>query len=318
VAGLQPGSWSCSRKTQSTKGIVNSQESNFARRSLLLLTWIAVAAILFWPTLASVWHLAMTDENYSHLPIIPLISVVLLFQERNKIRESLASDRLSGTIFCVAAAILWLIVRYASAGWDSADRLSVLTLAFFSLLVGGFAYFLGRRALLAAQFPLLFLLFAVPPPQFLLDRVISFLQHGTASLSGIFFELSGVPVLREGIVFHLTTVNIEVARECSGIRSSIALLILAVLAGHFVLGGVWRKLVFVLTGIAVMIVKNAIRIVTLTLLANYVEPGFLFGKLHREGGVVFFLIGLLLLWPVLWLLQRPSVKKEQIAGSASA
>ncbi len=125
-------------------------------------------------------------------------------------------------------------------------------------------------------------------------------------------------MLREGIVFHLTTVNIEVARECSGIRSSIALLILAVLAGHFVLEGVWRKLVFVLIGIALMIVKNAIRIVTLTLLANYVEPGFLFGKLHREGGVVFFLIGLLLLWPVLWLLQRSGTKKVQVAGSAPA
>ncbi len=239
-------------------------------------------------------------------------------RERKQIRESLARDQLNGTIFCVGAAVLWLIVRYTSAGWDSADRLSALTLAFFSLLVGGFAYFFGRRALLSAQFPLLFLLFAVPPPQFLLDRVISLLQHGTANLSGIFFELTGVPVLREGIVFHLTTVNIEVARECSGIRSSIALLILAVLAGHFVLQGVWRKLVFIVAGIGIMIVKNAIRIVTLTLLANYVEPGFLFGKLHREGGVVFFLIGLLLLWPVLWLLQWPSVKKEQVAGSASA
>ena len=60
----------------------------------------------------------------------------------------------------------------------------------------------------------------------------------------------------------------------------------------------------VLAGIVVMIIKNGIRIVTLTLLANYVDPGFLYGNLHREGGVVFFMIGLLLLVPVLWLLQR--------------
>ena len=57
-----------------------------------------------------------------------------------------------------------------------------------------------------------------------------------------------------------------------------------------------------LAGIVVMIIKNGIRIVTLTLLANYVDPGFLHGNLHREGGVVFFVIGLLLLLPVLWLL----------------
>ncbi len=297
---------------------MNPEEPNFARRIYILLAWIGVAVILFWPALASVWHLAITDENYSHLPIIPLISLVLLVQDRKKVRASLGSDPTVGTFFCIAALALWFFVRYFSSGWDPTDRITALTLALLFLIVGGFALFLGRSPLLAARFPLLFLLFAVPPPQFLLDRVISFLQYGTANLSALFFELTGVPVLREGIVFHLTTVNIEVARECSGIRSSIALLILAVLAGHFVLDGVWRKLVFILTGIAVMIVKNAIRIVTLTLLANYVNPGFLFGKLHREGGVVFFLIGLLLLWPVLWLLQRPGTKKVQVAGSIPA
>jgi len=61
--------------------------------------------------------------------------------------------------------------------------------------------------------------------------------------------------------------------------------------------------IFVLAGIVVMIVKNGIRIVTLTVLATYVDPGFLYGNLHREGGVVFFLIGLLLLAPVFWILQ---------------
>jgi exosortase/archaeosortase family protein len=53
-----------------------------------------------------------------------------------------------------------------------------------------------------------------------------------------------------------------------------------------------------------MIVKNGVRIVTLTLLASYVDPGFLYGRLHHEGGVVFFLLGLALLAPVLWLLER--------------
>jgi exosortase/archaeosortase family protein len=94
-----------------------------------------------------------------------------------------------------------------------------------------------------------------------------------------------------------------VARECSGIRSSIALLVLAILVGHFFLGTWWKQVVFVLAGIAVMIVKNGIRIVTLTVLATYVDPGFLYGNLHREGGVVFFLIGLLLMAPVFWILQ---------------
>jgi exosortase/archaeosortase family protein len=51
-------------------------------------------------------------------------------------------------------------------------------------------------------------------------------------------------------------------------------------------------------------IKNGIRIATLTLLAVYVDPSFLTGKLHHDGGVVFFLLGLLFLLPVLLLLQR--------------
>ena len=93
------------------------------------------------------------------------------------------------------------------------------------------------------------------------------------------------------------------ARECSGIRSSIALLVLAILVGHFFLRTWWKQVIFVLAGFVVMIVKNGIRIVTLTMLASYVDPGFLYGNLHREGGVVFFMIGLLLMVPVFWILQ---------------
>jgi exosortase/archaeosortase family protein len=61
-----------------------------------------------------------------------------------------------------------------------------------------------------------------------------------------------------------------------------------------------------------MIVKNGIRIATLTLLAMYVDPGFLTGRLHHQGGIVFFLVGLLLLAPLLWLLQRGESRKSAV------
>jgi exosortase len=111
-------------------------------------------------------------------------------------------------------------------------------------------------------------------------------------------------VLREGFVFHLPRFNIEVAEECSGIRSSMALLILALLVAHFRLRSFWKKALFMACGLFLMILKNGIRIVSLTVLAMHVDPSFLYGKLHHQGGVVFFLLSLLLLAPLLWLLQR--------------
>jgi len=67
-----------------------------------------------------------------------------------------------------------------------------------------------------------------------------------------------------------------------------------------------------------MVVKNGVRIATLTILAEYVDPGFLYGRLHHEGGVVFFLLGLVLLLPVLWLLQRGEKPAESINDSPAA
>jgi exosortase/archaeosortase family protein len=83
-----------------------------------------------------------------------------------------------------------------------------------------------------------------------------------------------------------------------------ALLILALLVTHFHLGSFWKKLLFLACGFFMMILKNGIRIVSLTLLAMYVDPSFLYGNLHHQGGIIFFLIGLLPLAPLLWLLQR--------------
>jgi len=81
-------------------------------------------------------------------------------------------------------------------------------------------------------------------------------------------------------------------------------LILAVLVSHFSFRPWWKKLAFVAAGLLMMVVKNGIRIASLTLLANYVDPDFLYGKLHHRGGVVFFLIGLALLIPVYQVLRR--------------
>ena len=102
------------------------------------------------------------------------------------------------------------------------------------------------------------------------------------------FDVAGVPALRDGFIFHLAHLSIEVAKECSGIRSSLALLILALLVGHLFLRTFWKQALFVIVGLVIMIVKNGIRIATLTILAQYVDSGFLYGRLHHEGGVVFF------------------------------
>jgi exosortase len=258
----------------------------------------------------------MGNDDASHILLIPLVSSWLIYVDRQKIFKSPASDLAISVMLLLPglACILWSLPSVAASP-------SICALGLVLIWISGFALFFGRAALRTARFPLLFLLLFIPLPEFLLNKITYFLQRGSAEISALLFSMTGLPVLREGFIFRLPRFSIEVARECSGIRSSIALLVLAILVGHFFLRKLWKQTIFVLAGIVVMIVKNGIRIVTLTLLANYVDPGFLFGSLHRQGGVVFFIIGLALLVPVFWLLQRsehptPLSETPAVAGPA--
>jgi exosortase len=285
------------------------------RRVLVFAGWIAATCLLFLRPLVAFVTYSLSNDNASHLVLIPVIAAWLLYLERDRIFKMLASDGRTAPLFFGLGTALALLALFAGPRWSALNQLSLYVLGLILLWVAGFAFFFGRPALQNARFPLVFLLLTIPIPDFLLDKAVYLLQKGSAEIAAVLFDWSGVPVLRDGFVFHLAHVNIEVAKECSGIRSSLALLILAILVAHFYLDTFWKQAVLVIAGLFVMILKNGVRIVTLTLLASYVDPGFLYGRLHREGGVVFFLLGLLLLAPLLWFLQRSERKAPSAIAS---
>jgi len=283
-------------------------------RGLMYGVWVAASIAIFWRPLTALVHFALENGNASHVLLIPFISGLVLFHERKQIFHCVSYDFLvAGILFFLAIFLNGWALR-SGANWSLANRLTVYTLALVLVWIAGFSFFFGRVALNTGRFPFLFLFLSVPLPDFLLNQIVFFLQKGSTEITAALFDLTGVLYLREGFVFHLARVNIEVARECSGIRSSMALFTLGMLVGHFALRSFWRQSSFVLFGIFVMIVKNGVRIVTLTLLATYVDPQFLYGNLHREGGVVFFVLGLLMLLPILWLLQRGETPHQGSSG----
>lgn len=283
---------------------LNTEPRQTLKPKLFYALWVALSLAIFWQPFSALIHFSLQNDNASHVLLIPFISAWLLFVDRKQIFSQTSSGLpLAAYLFGAALAVsAWTYL--SSAKWTPSELIAAYTLALVLIWITGFVLFFGPSAAKSGWFPLLFLFLAVPLPDFLLNRVIYLLQEGSADIADILFDWTGVPVVRDGFVFHLPRISIEVARECSGIRSSLALLILAILVAHFSLRTLWKKVVFVICGLATMIIKNGIRIVTLTLLANYVDPAFLFGRLHHEGGVVFFLLGLLLLLPILWLLER--------------
>ena len=212
------------------------------------------------------------------------------------------------------AALLTLAALTAPSG----PKPFLIVTSVLTWFVVVFLGFFGTSSFRKAIFPISLLLFMVPIPGEFLGSVIGFLQTQSANLSYRLFLLLGVPVLRDGFVLTVPGVSIEVAKECSGINSSIALLIVMIIFAHEALQSNWRRVLLVLFTIPLSILKNAIRIVTLTMLAIRVDPGFLTGRLHHEGGFVFFLIAIGLVIPIWKLLKVTEKTPRHSTGAALA
>ena len=155
--------------------------------------------------------------------------------------------------------------------------LPVATFLLVAAWIGTSALFYGITALLPLHF---YVVLAVDGPNTgkSLARTIYVLQSGSTDIAYFLFRAVGVPVFRQGFFLTLPGVTIEVAAECSGIRSSMALFITCLLAAHLFLRTPWKQLLFVLLAFPLALIKNGIRIVTLTLLSIYVDPEFLDGQ----------------------------------------
>lgn len=274
------------------------------KRWLLFGSWIVLSSLIFSRAISAFVRISLSNPDASHLILIPFISAWVMFVERRKVFRDLSYNKVLGGCFLFLACGTALISHFAGGGASRDMQLSGYILALVLSWVAGFALLFGESSCRTGYFSLLFLFFMIPLPESFLNHIIYLLQLGSTWVTQSLFDLLGVPVLREGFVLHLARFNIEVAQECSGIRSSMALLVLALLVSHFQLNRLGSKFLFVVSGLLVMILKNGIRIATLSLLAIYVDPDFLLGKLHREGGIVFFALALLLLLPILVLLQR--------------
>jgi len=129
-----------------------------------------------------------------------------------------------GIPLLLMGALLYFIGQSIGRGFNQNDFTAVIALSAVIFVNGAFILSYGIQAFRAALFPLLFLVFVIPIPSALMDGFIYILQVGSTEFTNLLFTATGVPFLREGFVFHLPGMSVEVAKQCSGIRSSLALL----------------------------------------------------------------------------------------------
>jgi exosortase len=286
-------------------------------RQLAILLITVISAGLCVPMLIDFLNSTSHSEYYSHIPLIPVISGYLFFAGLDSIFLEVRYDVGPGLLTFTVGAGLYGIALYFKGQASQNDHAALVIFSTVMIWAGGFLALYGGKVFKRAAFPVAFLIFMVPLPDKAMEFVIHALRVGSTEVTNAIFFLTGIPYYRDGFTFDLGAVSIEVAPECSGIRSSLSLLITGVLAANLFLKRGWTRAMLIFTVLPIAIIKNGIRIAILSILGAYVDTKILTDSaLHHKGGFVFFIIALVMFGAVLWYLRRSEHRLAEASGRA--
>lgn len=269
----------------------------------------AVLALAFALPLSALPRFALKSDLYSHILLVPFVSGYLIWLRKADLAGARPGRRpvwpvLLPVLAGVASLGAWVALSRRAGPLAQADYLSYTVFAFVCFLIAGFVWCFGWDTARRQVFPLGFLLFMAPFPVAVVDASEEFLRQASALTAAGFFAVTGETVLRDGTVFHLPGIHIEVARECSGIHSTLALLMTSLVAGHMFLRSPWKKAALAFAVVPLGIVRNGFRVLVISLLCVHVDPGMIDSPIHHQGGPIFFALFLVPFVGLLYLLRR--------------
>ena len=181
------------------------------------------------------------------------------------------------------------------------------------LLTGMILFLAGWSVLRAVSFPLAYLFFMIPNPVIIYNQITFPLQLLASRMAAFSLDLAQVPVLRDGNLLMFSNYSLEVVEACSGIRSLMALISLAVAYGYLVESRRWVRYLLVILMIPTAIISNALRIMGAGILAQRFGPNAADRFLHEFSGWVIFLASLLLMFLYQGILRQVGQKREKPA-----
>jgi exosortase len=287
---------------------------------------VTAAVVLAYATvLSKLGHDWWTDENYSHGLLIPFVIAYILWSQRHRFaRESQQPAMLAGlAVVAFGLVALW-------AGTAGAELYLQRTSLIF-LFAGTVIYFWGFKLLRLMIVPLFLLWLAIPIPAIIFNKVAFPLQLFASRCAVSAMQLFDIPVLRQGNVIELMplgaheTKKLEVVEACSGIRSLMTLVTLAVVYAFFTYprdndpgsGNSWRRMLsnfktfrfwrsalILLSAVPIAIFTNALRVSGTGILARYYGTKVADGFFHTFSGWVIYVVAFLMLFGVGWALDR--------------
>ena len=248
-----------------------------------------VLLTLFAPVITGLFVNWYQDPDYSHGFFVPLVSGYLLWRKREELRSLPAHPSFFG-FFIVLGSLGFLFVGSLGA------EFFLTRIAFWGTIVGLIVYFLGWATLRAISFPVMFLLLMIPLPVIVYNEIVFPLQFvASAFATSVLDVVALFPVIREGNILVLPHSRIEVIEACSGIRSMMSLIALALAYGYFAERNRYIRTALVVVMMPLAVVSNGFRVVGTALLTYYWGPKAADGFLHSFSGWMIFLVAATLL-----------------------
>lgn len=255
---------------------------------LLLIGWL-YARIL--ANLVLQWVGPHSDPNFAHGIFVPIFAAFVLWQGRKRL-QSMASVPSWTGLPLVLLSLLVLVLGVLGAD-IFLPRVSLLI-----LLAGLILLFQGWTFFRAVLFPWAFLSLAIPIPALIITRVTFPLQLLAARLASTLLEWVGVPVLREGNMITLAAMQLDVAEACSGIRSLLTLVTLAIIYGYLLESRNWVRVVLACAAVPIAVAANSFRVFGTGLLVQYGHAEQAEGFYHAVSGLLIFAVALIMLFAV--------------------
>jgi len=246
------------------------------------------------PDMVNVWY---RDENYSHGFLVPVIAVYFLWQSWPELKERAVKPDGLGLVLVIGGVIQLLTAWLGTEYFTMRSSLIIL-------LAGLVLFLFGREVLKGVALPLGYLIFMVPIPYIIYDMVAFPLKLFVTRVSVAFLKIVGVVVMHEGNIIMFPTTTLEVADACSGIRSLISLLAIAVAYSFAMRTSNTRRWFIIFSAIPIAVATNAVRVIVTGILAQWWGAKAAEGFFHEFAGMAVFLLAMVMLVAIGEMLRR--------------
>lgn len=276
---------------------------------------VAIAALLtavvwlYWDVAGGLIRQWSSDGDYSHGFFVVPLAAFFAWERRDALHRAARRPSVFGLVVLSGSLLCYIAGLFGS-------ELFLTRISLIGVAAGLVLFIAGIEHARILAFPILFLVLMVPLPEIVFSRITFPLQMVASRLGEAAIGASGIPVLREGNMLYLPGRALEVAEACSGIRSLMTLLMLAIVLGYFTERRPGVRAAIAVAAVPIAVLANALRVAGTGLMSYWVSPAAAEGFFHSFSGWIVFIVAFAGLVAFQWVVDLSRRRLRPVAEAS--